>query len=186
MRFSVVVPLYLFSSSPLLFLVLVGISFLSLFLACVVSRYLIAPAAFFRFSLFVGLVLALWVAASTLQAPCVLVVSGVSSLFLVLVGRRFVRWVLAASLFFLRPLFYAVEVGLRCSVLRSVCIDMGNSLFRRRSSGTFPFVLRSVSIHLFLESLQSGDSCIFLCFRFHAVVVAVRGASVLCPLRYRS
>ena len=55
------------------------------------------------FSLFVGLVVALLAASSSLQAVCVLVVSGVPSLLLVLVRHWFLRWVLDASMLFLPP-----------------------------------------------------------------------------------
>ena len=54
---------------------------------------------FSSFSLFVGLVVALLVAAASFQAACVDVVQGFS-LLLVLVGHLFSRWVLVASVFF--------------------------------------------------------------------------------------
>ena len=72
---------------PQCFSVLVGISFLPPFLECVVSRDLVALAAFLRSSWFVGLVLASVAVSASILAAGVLVVSGVSPLLPVLEGR---------------------------------------------------------------------------------------------------
>ena len=96
-----------FPASSILVSVLVGISFLFPFLACVVPSSLVVLAAFHHFSSFVGLL----VASSSLQAACILAVSGGSALLLVSVGHLFLRWVLDASIFWLFPFFLDVEVG---------------------------------------------------------------------------
>ena len=94
-----------------------------------------------------------------------LMASGASTLFLVLAGRPSSWWILASLPLFLfsssrrwsRSLDFSLASGWYCH---------GDFLYRSRSSGTIPFILRSIAIHFLRGGLLSVDFGVFQCRDF--------------------